>query len=204
MLIEIEGIDGVGKTTQCELLKSWFLKKGKLAIIVKDFESTKLGKSIKEFIVSDELKSRKTELLSILACKSHLFSNIIISSLEKNSVVICDRGIGSFISYFESFGFERKFLSRIVRLSTSGFRPDLTFLIDVSVEEAIRRNGNKQEQSKFDKMEPIFFYKQREIFLELSRESSWVKINGGDSIKHIHLMIVRLLEKKLSQKELCA
>lgn len=197
MIIEIEGIDGVGKTTQCDLLKAWLQQQGRNAIIVKDLESTELGRGIRKVLISNEFRPPEVELFSFLACKSQLFSQVIVPTISKNGIVICDRGIGSFVSYFESLGFSRSFLFNAIELAINGLRPKITFLLDVIVEEATRRKANKQEQSKFDLMGNDFFRKQRNIFLSLSEKLSWVALDASLSIEETHSLIVRYLKSAL-------
>lgn len=197
MIIEIEGIDGVGKTTQCELLKAWLQQQGRNAIVVKDLESTELGRGIRKVLISSESRPPEVELFSFLACKSQLFSQVIVPTISGDGIVICDRGIGSFVSYFESLGFSRPFLFNAIELAINGLRPRVTFLLDAIVEEATRRKANKQEQSKFDLMGNDFFQKQRNIFLSLSEKLSWVVIDGSLPIEETHSLIVRYLESVL-------
>lgn len=197
MIIEIEGIDGVGKTTQCELLKTWLQQQGRNAIVVKDLESTELGRGIRKVLISNESRPLEVELFSFLACKSQLFSQVIIPTISSNGIVICDRGIGSFVSYFESLGFSQPFLFNAIELAINGLRPKVTFLLDVVVEEATRRKANKREQSKFDLMGNEFFRKQREVFLSLSEKFSWVVVDGLLPIEETHSLIVRYMENVL-------
>jgi dTMP kinase len=191
MIIEIEGIDGVGKTTQCEFLKTWFSQRRKAAIVVKDLESTELGRGIRKVLIGSESRPREVELFSFLACKSQLFSQVIAPAVSTGQVVICDRGIGSFVSYFESLGFSREFLDDAIDLAINGLRPDLTILLDTSIEEATTRKATKLEQSKFDLMGDEFFQKQRQVFLDLSKASTWKVIDATSSIADIHLSISR-------------
>jgi len=197
MIIEIEGIDGVGKTTQCELLRTHLEKTGRSVTVVKDLESTELGRGIRQILVSGEPRTIEVELFSFLACKSQLYSQVIIPTLKKGGVVICDRGIGSFVSYFESHGFSRNFLLSAIELGINGLRPELTLLLDVSTEVATERKSRKTEQSKFDMMGEEFFIKQKKIFLELSESPSWVVIDGGLLANNIHQLISRHVESVL-------
>ena len=197
MLIEIEGVDGVGKTTQSHLLKSWIRKeKGKKAIVVKDIDSTKVGRSMSKIIRNTKMPLM-VELFFFLACKSELHSRVIKPFISKGGVVICDRGIGSFISYFEAQGFKREFLFKIVALATNNMKPIITLLLDVPINEAVRRNMKKENQSIFDKMGESFLKLQREIFLNLSQSRSWVTVEGFKTIKETHLIIRRSLSKEL-------
>ena len=198
MIIEIEGIVGVGKTTQCELLKARLQQQGRNAIIVKDLESTELGRGIKEVLVSSASRPPEVELFSFLACKSQLFSQIVIPTIADGGIVICDRGVGSFVSYFESVGFSKPFLLHAIGLAINGLRPDITILLDVTVEEATRRKANKSEQSKFDLMGLEFFKRQRSSFLALSASPSWVVIDGSLSIEDTRELVARYVESVVS------
>lgn len=198
MIIEIEGIDGVGKTTQCELLKERLKRQGRNAIIVKDLESTELGRGIKEVLVSSASRPPEVELFSFLACKSQLFSQIVIPTIADGGIVICDRGVGSFVSYFESVGFPKPFLLHAIGLAINSLRPNITILLDVTVEEATRRKANKSEQSKFDLMGSEFFKRQRSAFLDLSTSPSWVVIDGSLSIEATRELVARYVESIVS------
>lgn len=198
MIIEIEGIDGVGKTTQCELLRAHLQQRGRDVIVVKDLESTELGRGIRKVLIGNESRPPEVELFSFLACKSQLFSQVIIPFISNGGIVICDRGIGSFISYFESLGFSRAFLLNAIELAINGLRPKLTLLLDVTVEEATRRKTNKPEQSKFDLMGNEFFQKQREVFLSLSGASSWAIVDGSLPIEETKVLISHHVESVIS------
>lgn len=185
MIIEIEGIDGVGKTTQCELLRIWLTSTGKSTIIVKDLESTDIGNGIRDVLVRNVTRPTEVEMFAFLACKSQLFSEVILPFERSGGIVICDRGIGSFLSYFASSGYTQSFLNGAIEIAINGERPDLTILIDVSVEVARQRKAQKFSQSKFDLMSDEFFTKQRSTFLELSQHPKWRVIDGTLSISEI-------------------
>lgn len=190
MILEIEGIDGAGKTTQCELLREWFKKRGVAALCVKDLESTEFGKEVRKMLELEALNSKEVELFAFLACKSQLFSQVILPSITKKTIVICDRGAGSFLSYFEVFGFSHEFLSNSINLATGHIKATLTILLDVSVEEARKRKLEKNMMSRFDRLNEDFFKKQSETFSNLANRFSWRRIDGCKSIITIHEQIV--------------
>lgn len=190
MILEIEGIDGAGKTTQCELLKAWFEKKGMVALCVKDLESTEFGRQVREMLEMEIFKSKEAELFAFLTCKSQLFSQIISPSITEKTIVICDRGVGSFLSYFEIFGFSHEFLNSAINLATGHVKATLTVLLDVSVEEAQKRKLAKNTMSRFDRLNREFFKKQSEVFSNLAHQFSWKRIDGSESIITVHEKIV--------------
>lgn len=194
MIIEIEGIDGVGKTTQSRLLKNWLESCGERAVIVKDLESTRLGKQIKAVLATDTPRTKEVELFGFLCCKAHLFAETIRHAIADGVHVICDRGIGSFLSYFEVLGFERTFLIQMLEVALPDLRPSKTVLLDLDVQEALRRNVAKSACSKFDSMGGTFFANQRRIYQELAYANQWIVISGSDSIDAVHRAIVSVME----------
>ena len=199
MIIEVEGIDGVGKTSQCRLLKNWLEETlGKRAIIVKDLESTQLGKKIKGILVTDAPRSKEVELFAFLCCKAHLFAEIIKAELEAGTYIICDRGTGSFLSYFEVQGFERSFLEKVLLTAVpSGYSPR-TLLIDAEVRTAMQRNVSKSAHSKFDSMGSDFFERQRQVYLELAKSRGWAIIHGEQSLEVVHRSVIQAVGSILS------
>jgi len=195
MIIEIEGIDGVGKTTQCRLLSHWFESRGQRSVIVKDLESTELGRQIKSILTTDTKRTKVVELFAFLSCKAHLFSEVIGPEVANGSHIICDRGISSLLSYFEVAGFETEFLRKMVATVVPDHFTATTFLLDSPVTEALRRNVAKPTHSKFDSMGTEFFEKQRMVFGRLAEENHWPIINANGSIEQIHQEITDRLSK---------
>lgn len=198
MIIEIEGIDGVGKTTQCQLLKDWIESRGQKAIVVKDLESTRLGQSIRGVLVEKTERPPIVELFSFLACKGQLFFEVVIPSLQDNKVVLCDRGISSFISYFSVLGFSEDFLLNSVEMTLNGYRPDLTILLDIPVKDAMKRKSAKTDSSKFDQMGEKFFEEQRKFFHSMLDKNSWAVVDGSGSTLEVQREIISIVSKHRS------
>lgn len=197
-IIEIEGIDGVGKTTQCELLRKGLEQQGKQTIVVKDLESTALGRGIRKVLVGSESRPAEVELFSFIACKAQLFSQVVEPAISAGTIVICDRGVGSFLSYFEAQGFSRLFLRKAIELAIKNTRPMITILLDTPVVEAMRRKTQKNDPSKFDLMGSHFFRKQRDIFLRLSRSPTWKVIDGTLPIETTYGLVSEQVQNVLS------
>lgn len=92
MLVYLEGIDGVGKSTQISLLKE------KLnCICTYEPGATKFGKKLREILLNDTNFSKKAELLLFLADRAEHFEKILKPNLDK--LILCDRGFISGIAY---------------------------------------------------------------------------------------------------------
>jgi dTMP kinase len=188
MLIEIEGIDGAGKTTQSRLLKRWIVNRGINCAVVREPAGTEFGRKLKELIMSGVPRDRKTETFSFLAAKTQLYSEIIIPALAKGKCVITDRGSLSFLSYHHIFGgLDVSSLQNLLALATNGIVPTLTVLIDTPVEIAMDRVHARKDPSPFDRMGKVFFERQRNVFLRLCDTcSNCAVIDGSLGIEEIH------------------
>ena len=94
MLINLEGIDGAGKSTQIALLASTF----KDAIITKEPGATPLGEQIRKIILGDNLNiCHQAEMFLFLADRAEHYEKIIKPNRDK--IVFCDRSFISGIAY---------------------------------------------------------------------------------------------------------
>ncbi len=191
MFIEIEGIDGAGKSTQCQLLKDWLDYIGVESIIVKELDSTDFSKQVRNVLIADIMKDAHAEMFLFLSCKCQVFSQLIRPNMAAGKIVIGDRGSGSFISYNSSIlGVEKDVLMNLLEMCSLGDHPNTTILLDVSVEIAQERIGQKNGQTRFDLVGSEILQKQREKFLELAENSmDWATIDGSKSIQDIHQII---------------
>lgn len=194
MIVEIEGIDGVGKTTQCLLLKDRFEKMGEKAMIVKDLDGTELGRTIKRYLVGGAIRSKEAEMFAFLSCKAQLLKEVIERAVADGVHVICDRGCASFLSYFEACGIDGKRLLDLLRLAVPDWYRPRVVIIDLEVEGAILRNSTKDERSRFDDMGTCFFRKQRDAMLRLANQFGWVIIDGGDPVGSVFRSLVAAVD----------
>lgn len=199
MFLEIEGIEGAGKSTQCLLLNEWMTKKGLDSIVVKELGSTSFSRKVRRILVENGMKDSRAEMFLFLSCKSQVFSQMIMPYLAQSKHVISDRGSGSFISYNSSIlGLDKDVLTDLLHVAMSGIRPTLTILLDISVGIAMKRMEIRPEKTRFDMIGEVYLDKQRNRFVELANHlPNWVSIDGSMSISDVHLEIIKHVEKLL-------
>lgn len=197
MLIEIEGIEGAGKSTQCLLLNEWMTKNGMSSIVVKELESTSFSKDVRRLLLEDGLKDSKAEMFLFLSCKSQVFSQLIMPYLAQEKHVISDRGSGSFISYNSSIlGLGKDTLINFLHIAMSGIESNITILLDIPINIALKRIEMKTEKTRFDMIGETYLTKQRNKFVELAHYfPHWVSVDGTLPIQDVHLEIVKHIEK---------
>ena len=94
MYVLFEGIDGVGKSTQIEILASKFSD----AIVTKEPGGTKLGENLREILLSSSIKiGKRAEILLFLADRAEHFEKLVAPNLGK--LILSDRGFISGIAY---------------------------------------------------------------------------------------------------------
>jgi len=192
-ILSFEGIEGVGKSTQINLLKD-FLEKNKYTVeVLREPGSTLTGENIRNILLDKGSDiSDKTELLLMFAARSELISKKI-NSLSCDYLLL-DRFFDASLAYQ---GYGRNLpLSLIKDLIsfTDCPMPELTILIDISVEEAFARKINDQKD-RIESSGIEFFNKVRNGYLEIAKNNvnRFLVIDGALSINEIHNTIIKKL-----------
>ncbi|MSQ46701.1 MAG: dTMP kinase [Ignavibacteria bacterium] len=203
MFITFEGIDSSGKSTQVEKLSDALTKLGKKVLALREPGGTTVAEAIRTILLDKKnLIHYEDELLLFTSARANLVSNVIIPELKIGTVVICDRFADSSIAY-QSFGrgIKREVVELINNFATQNLKPDLTFVVDISVDTMIERTkiakkiNDRMEENKID-----FYEKVRNGYNVLSKEEpNRVKIiDGTKSIEQIHETIIKFVQQKLN------
>ncbi len=170
MLITFEGIDGCGKTTQLDLLRSWLKEQGKEAIITREPGGTVLGEKIRSLLLSTEEgpKTAMAELLLYLAARAELVETVIVPALNAGEIVIADRFSDSTWAY-QVYGRELRnpWITALLTGAIGGLKPDLTLLFDLTPSVALERIDRNDRMER----EGVgFFGRVREGYLALAQK----------------------------------
>ena len=206
--IVFEGIDGSGKTTQINQLSKWLIgtdlipENNKL-VITREPGGTKLGKSIRSLLLDTSREKSPdsiTELLLYAADRSQHVNEIIRPTLDKGDWVISDRFCGSTLAYQ---GYGRKLDINLIKdleaIATQGISPDITFLLDIPIEESIRRRINRKDD-RIEKEGREFLSNVSLGFQALSEDSNWKKISAINSEEKITSEIKSEIKKLIKTK----
>lgn len=201
MLIEIDGIDGAGKTTQCVLLHDFICQSPQRCLTVREPGGTAVGDKIKQLIMDEEQEMvGGSQTFLFLATKFELYQTVILPALREGQWVICDRGSLSFLSYHLLVsGFEESLLRRMLSDVTAHEHPIFRILLDVPPGVAGKRLKQKPVQTKFDLKGESFFEQQRSMFRFLANQDPVTTrvIDGTKSIDRIHKQIISLVKPLL-------
>jgi len=179
-----EGIDGCGKTTQLTEITKWLpnsglMPEGSELQITREPGGTALGNSLRELLLHPpkEVSPKPlTELLLYASDRAQHISEVIIPAIERGDWVISDRFSGSTLSYQ---GYGRGLSLNLIReleaIATQGVVPDLTFWLDLSVQESLARRSAKNHD-RIESEGADFLSKVAYGFQYLAKERNWVRI----------------------------
>ena len=197
--ITFEGIDGAGKTTQAAMLVE-FLEKQKLSIsFVREPGGDPISESIRKLLLhSEEIMSDRAEALLMIASRAQLTDKVILPYLMDGRWVVADRYADSTLAYQGGGrGLSSTALKEINYFGTYTLKPDLTFFLDISVEEANKRMSVSRD--RIEKEGDEFQQRVRDFYTNLHTEEPErvILINGENSIDAIHNEIWSIVNEKL-------
>lgn|GEM_PF-147786 len=195
LYIALEGIDGCGKTTQASLLHGYLSNKGYSVIVVRE----PWVPAIKEILYKYNLDV-EAEVYLFAADRIILQKEVIIPALSEGKIVVSDRTFYASIAYQSSRGADQGFIRKI---NKSVKPPDVVFLLDIPVEQAIERLKNRSSLTRFE--DPVFMSKVREKYLKLADEEKdkFIIIDASGTVEDVHRQLVNKVEdilKKLKAK----
>lgn len=197
MFITFEGLDFCGKSTQVKLLKEYLEKNNKRVKILREPGGTNISEKIRDILLDTNNSEMfiETELLLFSSGRAQLVREIILPLLEENYFVISDRFHDSSIAY-QGYGrgISIDAVTAIQNFAIQKALPDITFFIDLPVEEIENRKA-KLETKSLDRIElsnTEFYTRVRNGYLKICDKQERFKIiDGTSSIEKIHEEIIK-------------
>jgi len=197
MFITFEGLDFCGKSTQVEILKNYLESKGKDVKIIREPGGTEISEKIRDILL-DKKNSEMTiesELLLFSSSRAQLVRERIIPLLKEGYFVISDRFHDSSVAY-QGYGrgISISSVKEIQNFAINGAVPDITFFINVPLEEISKRRI-KHGKDNLDRIELSanqFYQRVQRGYLELCDAESRIKfIDGTKAIEEVHKQIIK-------------
>jgi dTMP kinase len=207
IFITFEGIDFCGKTTQAKKLAKYLKGKSYKVVLIREPGGEKISEKIRKVLLSEKNKeiTPLTELLLYIASRAQLTQRVILPSLAKKKIVICDRYFDSTLAY-QGYGrgLNKNVIEYLNKISSSGLAPDLTILLDVPVEISTKRKAKEANRfaslttrnkggDRLEREKVEFHRKVREGYLKIAErnkkriklvdgrgdiESTWLKVKS--------------------------
>ncbi len=162
IFVTFEGIDGSGKSTQANSLLRRVQENGFNAVLFREPGGTRISEQIRQILLNTKHTEMVaiTEVLLYSAARAQLTEEMVIPGLQENDIVICDRYYDSTTAY-QGYGrgINMEFINALTSEAANRIEPDLTFLVDVSVDLAEKRSSTIGKQDRIE-LESIEFKKK--------------------------------------------
>lgn len=168
LFITVEGIEGVGKTTNIEFIRRWLKNKGIAFVASREPGGTPLAEEIREVLLQsrEEPVCDTTELLLVFAARAQHLAQRIQPNLQEGRWVLCDRFTDATYAYQGGGrGLSLETIAALENLVQGNFRPDAVILLDVPVEVGLARASARGAPDRIEKEKTEFFEKVRQSYL---------------------------------------
>jgi len=180
LFISFEGGEGSGKTTQVNRLADYLTRAKHKVITTREPGGTPEGEKIRELLVQRQGGdwNAMAECLLLNAAREMHVEKIIKPALAKGKIIITDRFSDSTMAYQ---GYGREFpldkIAALDALTMNGFKPDVTFVLDIPADKGLARSGRrlaaeklqvKQTEDRFENLELAFHERLRQGFLDIA------------------------------------
>ena len=192
-LISFEGIEGVGKSTQIELLKKFLINKNFNVEVYREPGATDFGEKIRDILLNSNSNILdNTELLLMFSSRSELINHIAQSNAD---YILLDRFYDASIAY-QGYGrgISLEIINSLIGLINCP-EPDFTILLDLSIKDSIKRKIN-DKKDRIESSGINFFDKVRNGYLKLASDhpKRFLVIDALLDKEHIHKLIVEKIK----------
>ncbi len=202
-LITLEGLEGVGKSTNMEFIHRRLVDAGVDVDLTREPGGTPLAESIRKLVLDtdDEPIPDLCELLLIFAARSAHLENRIRPALAHGKWVLCDRFTDATYAYQGGGrGLPLDLIGSLESMIQSGLQPDLTILLDAPVEIGLERIRERGGTDRFENQRLEFFQRAREIYLSRAEQEPdrCVVVDASRPLAEVQADLGRVMDLYLS------
>jgi dTMP kinase len=196
--ITVEGIEGVGKTTNIGFIHQQLQAAGRDVVLTREPGGTPLGEAVRGLLLDPEYTGMDAtcELQLMFAARAEHLAKVVWLALEKGQWVLCDRFTDATYAYQGGGrGIDTGVIARLEDLVQGDFRPDLTLLLDVPVEVGLARAGKRGALDRFEQEKVEFFERVRSAYLDMAKRypERYRVIDAGQPLEAVQQQLAAVL-----------
>lgn len=199
MFISFEGIDGSGKTTQAKLFSDWLCERGYPVLLTREPGGWNGGAALREMVISGELRHPWSEACLFMLDRAEHVARVIQPALDAGTHVVCERYQDSTLAYqVWGRGLSLDIFNTLAK-EASFPMPDITILIDVTVEHALSRVQRRGRPDAFESEGVGFMSRIRNGYLSLAEcfPDRFIVIDGNNNdVQAVFMSVVSALNRR--------
>ncbi len=197
--ITVEGIEGVGKSSNIQFIAQCLEKKGCEVVLTREPGGTPLGERVRDILLTEfpEKTLPQTELLLLYAARSQHVEQVIKPALQEGKWVICDRFTDATYAYQGAGrGIDLNTIDRLNEWTLGNFRPDYTLILDAPVEVALGRIQHNRVLDRFEKEKASFFEKIRQFYLTRASQNpeQYIVVDASKELSQVKERLSDIIE----------
>ncbi len=196
--ITLEGIEGSGKSTQARLLARAL---GPDVLLTREPGGTTLGRGVRHLLLDHAHAGMApaAEVLLFFADRAQHVAELVRPALGAGRTVVCDRYVDSSLAY-QGYGrgLRLDLIRAVAELATGGLQPELTLLLDLSVETGLQRVAARGGLDRLDAERRDFHERVRAGYetLAAGEPRRYARVDAEGDPHEVALRVLRVVEQR--------
>ena len=197
IFVDVEGIDGVGKSTVIRLAADELRRRGYLVYVTSEPSDSPIGLFIRRNILEGNLEVEPMALALLFAADRVIHYNRVIKpKVQEGYIVITERYIESSIAYQGSQGVP---IEWIIEVNSMVAKPDLVILLNAPLSTVVGRLTSREALEYFERS-INFLRGVQEVYLKRARELNYPIVDASRLINNVVNDVLTLIEDKAKDK----
>jgi dTMP kinase len=167
--VVVEGVEGVGKSTQLEHLQATLRSRGREVLMTREPGGTVLAEKVRELLLDPESDAMTpdAELLLVFAARADHLARLVLPALERGAWVVSDRFTDATFAYQGAGrGIDPRRIQMLESWVQGDLRPDRVIVLDLPPGDGAARVAGRGIRDRFEREAAAFFERVRDCYLQ--------------------------------------
>lgn len=201
--ITLEGLEGVGKTTNLRFITDYLAAQGIPYQVTREPGGTPLAESIRDLLLAprEEAVDAWCELLLIFAARAQHLNTFVKPALDRGVWVLSDRFTDATYAYQGAGrGIPLNDIAQLEQMVQGDLRPDCVFLLDAPPRVGLARARARGDLDRFEQEQGSFFARARRVYLDRAHQAPerYRVLDASQSLSDVQTAIKKALETLLT------